>query len=119
MTKKRQLHLRVPVLPTEAQQIKRNAHDTGLSVAKYLRQIGLGYRVSSVIDHRQVERLLKMNGDLGRLGGLLKLWLSHGVRTKVIGKAKLEDTLSAILATQTAMLQVIVALKQRRVDFSS
>ena len=55
--------------------IKAKASEAGLTIAEYLRNLGLGYTVSSVIDNRQVDALLKINADLGRLGGLIKLWL--------------------------------------------
>jgi hypothetical protein len=29
-----------------------------------------------VVDRDQVDAMLRINGDLGRLGGLLKFWLS-------------------------------------------
>ena len=72
--------LRVPVLPNEEAEIKSKAQDAGLTVAEYLRNLGLGYSVPSVIDSRQVDSLLKINGDLGRLGGLIKLWLTNDER---------------------------------------
>ncbi len=116
MTGTRNKHLRVPVNAKEDHEIKRKAHDTGLSVAKYMRLVSLGYSVQSVIDNQQVEKLLKINGDLGRAGGLLKMWLTNDVRTKIISRAEIEETLFAIRTTQNAMLDAIVALKIRKTD---
>ena len=48
----------------------------GLSVSEYLRQLGMMYRPSSVLDYEKVGELLKVSADMGRLGGLLKWWLS-------------------------------------------
>ena len=42
-TRKQGRHLRVPVLPEEEAAIKQKAAETGLSVAAYLRNVGLGY----------------------------------------------------------------------------
>ena len=108
----RQKRLRVPVLPIEEAEIKCKARDTGLPVAKYLRNLGLGYQVPSVIDNKQVDHLLKINGDLGRLGGLIKLWLTSDGRTKFIGKSKLLQTLDQIRDTQNRMLDVILKLRK-------
>ncbi len=108
----RQKKLRIPVLPTEEATIKSKAHDAGLPVAKYLRNLGLGYQVSSSIDNRQVDSLLKVNSDLGRLGGLIKLWLTSDSRTKFIGKAHLLQTLDNIRDTQNKMLDVILKLRK-------
>jgi hypothetical protein len=47
----------------------------GLSASDYLRAAGLGHPVKSMLDHAAVSDLAKVNGDKGRLGGLLKLWL--------------------------------------------
>jgi len=109
---RRQKRLRVPVLPIEEAEIKSKATDAGLTVAEYLRNLGLGYQVPSVVDSRQVDSLLKINGDLGRLGGLIKLWLTNDKRTKLIGKSQLHMTLDSIRNTQNTMLDVIMKLKK-------
>ena len=109
---KRDKKLRVPVLPIEEAEIKGKAMDAGLPVAEYLRNLGLGYQVPSIVDSRQVDSLLKINGDLGRLGGLIKLWLTNDKRTKLIGKSQLHLTLDSIRNTQSTMLDVIMKLKK-------
>ena len=68
-------HLQVVVDSEERAQIKARAAATGLSVSGYLRAAALGHRVQSVMDHKVVGDLVKVAGDQGRLGGLLKLWL--------------------------------------------
>jgi hypothetical protein len=97
-TRARQLH--VPVLPDEDAAIKTLAASTGLSVAAYLRNVGLGYQVRCILDNKRVEELARINGDLGRLGGLLKLWLTDDPRTAQYGEkliravlAKIDDTM--------------------------
>jgi hypothetical protein len=63
------------VTPEEKADIERLAATTGLSVSTYLRTLGLGYEPKSILDAEHILGLLKIGGDLGRLGGLLKLWL--------------------------------------------
>ena len=109
---KRDKSLRVPVLPEEEIMIKAKASEAGLTIAEYLRNLGLGYTVPSVIDNRQVDALLKINADLGRLGGLIKLWLTNDRRTKYIGKSQLHMTLDTIRETQSAMLSEILKLRK-------
>ena len=109
---RRDKKLRVPVLPIEEAEIKSKATDAGLTVAEYLRNLGLGYQVPSIVDSRQVDSLLKINGDLGRLGGLIKLWLTNDKRTKLIGKSQLHMTLDSIRNTQSTMLDAIMKLKK-------
>ena len=114
MVQKRLLHFRVPVTLDEEQEIRTKARDTGLSVAKYMRQVSLGYFVPSAIDNQQVEKLLKINGDMGRVGGLLKMWLTNDVRLKITSKAEIEATLATIRTTQNAMLDAILELRNRK-----
>ena len=59
----------------ERTEIKRRAAASGLSVSAYLRAVALGRQISPVLDHQAVGELVKVAGDQGRLGGLLKLWL--------------------------------------------
>ena len=111
---KKKLHLRVPVSSDQEILIKQKAQAAGLSVAAYLRNIGVGYQVPSAIDNRNVDKLLKINGDLGRLGGLLKMWLTNNVKTKITSKADIENTLGNIQETQNAMLNAIIELKNKQ-----
>ena len=109
---RRDKKLRVPVLPIEEAEIKSKATNAGLPVAEYLRNLGLGYQVPSFIDNRKVDALLKINADLGRLGGLIKLWLTNDKRTRLIGKPQLQLTLDSIRNTQSTMLDVIMKFKK-------
>jgi hypothetical protein len=67
--------LYVWVTPEERAEIERLAASAGLAVSVYLRTLGLAYEPKSILDAKNVRDLLKACGDLGRLGGLLKLWL--------------------------------------------
>lgn len=96
-TRKRGRHLRVPVLPDEEIVIKRQAAAAGLSVAAYLRNVGMGYQIKGVLDHRRVDDLARINGDLGRLGGLLKLWLTNDKKLRQFGAAQMRQTITAVL----------------------
>ena len=68
--------LLVGVNSQERATINAMAAATGMSVSAYLRTCGLGYSPRSVFDLNAASDLLRVNGDLGRLGGLFKLWLS-------------------------------------------
>jgi hypothetical protein len=71
----RKRQLRVVVSPNERAKIEERAKAASLSVSAYLRTAGLGHPIRSTLDHAAVLELAKVNGDQGRLGGLLKLWL--------------------------------------------
>jgi len=74
-TRDRIRQLRVVVSASERSRIEARAKAAGLSVSAYLRSAGLGQAIRSTLDHQAVLELAKVNGDQGRLGGLLKLWL--------------------------------------------
>lgn len=109
-TRKNGRHLRVPVLPDEEQHIKNNALKAGLKTAEYLRRLGLGYTIYSTIDAQHIIELSKINGDLGRLGGLLKLWLTNDERLVHIQPKTIQAILDRITITQTSMLDVVKKL---------
>jgi hypothetical protein len=115
-TTRKHLHLRVPVLPDEEAIIKRNAAAAGKPVAVYLRNVGMGYKVRGILDYRRVEELARINADLGRLGGLLKLWLTNDVRTEAFGASTIRALLSKIEDTQHQMQAVMRTVVLPRTD---
>ncbi len=60
----------------ERAAIQERASATGLSVSAYLRTLGIGHAPRSLFDQDAVLALVRLHADQGRLGGLLKLWLS-------------------------------------------
>lgn len=88
------------VTPKEQQQIIEDARRAGLSISEYVRRICLGHRVPSYEKAHSVRELARISGDLGRLGGLLKLWLMNEDGHKVQVKQLLNEliTLKEVLA---------------------
>jgi hypothetical protein len=68
--------INVWVTAEERAEIEGLATAASLPVSVYLRTLGLGFEPRSTLDGKRVLELLKLGGDLGRLGGLLKLWLT-------------------------------------------
>jgi hypothetical protein len=68
--------IKVYVSDEDRAAIESVAASTRLTLSDYLRRVGLGYEPRSAFDLEAVRALAKVNGDLGRLGGLLKLWLA-------------------------------------------
>jgi len=99
------------VLPDEEQAIKRNADAAGLSTAAYLRNVGLGYPIKGVLDQTLIIQLAKINADQGRLGGLLKLWLSNDEKLReydaMQARRLIGGVLERITLTQATMLAVV------------
>lgn len=55
-----------------------------------------------------------INGDLGRLSGLLKLWLTDDVRTALFGQAIILVVLSKIEAKQEGMGKIMTKVVMPR-----
>ncbi|WOB76274.1 conjugal transfer transcriptional regulator TraJ [Achromobacter xylosoxidans] len=106
-TRKGSPPIKVYVRPDERALIEENARCAGLSIARYLREVGQGYQVKGVMDYQYVRELVRVNGDLGRLGGLLKLWLSDDMRTAGLTEATILALLSKIEALQDEMTQLM------------
>jgi hypothetical protein len=108
--------LRVPVFPEEKIEIERQAQQAGMSVARFLREVGQGYRIRGIVDYEQVRELARINGDLGRLGGLLKLWLTNDVRTAQFGETTVRALLNRIEATQNEMGRIMKSVVRPRAE---
>lgn len=103
--RKRRRHLRVSVFPNETQAIEENAKRAGMGVARYLREVGQGYKIIDVVDYEHVRELARINGDLSRLGGLLKLWLTDDPRTARFGDATVQWRSACPVRPGTASMQ--------------
>ena len=66
----------IRVTPAERAAIEAGAERVQMSTAGYLRTLGLGHNPPSKVDLRAIHELGRLRADLGRLGGLLKLWLT-------------------------------------------
>lgn len=106
-TRKNSTPVKVYCLPDEHSQLRAMAATANKSVSSYLLNVGLGYRVQGILDNRRIEELARINGDLGRLGGLLKLWLTDDARTQSFGEATIRALLSKIEDTQSKMHEVM------------
>lgn len=115
-SRRRQQHLRVPVFPEEKNEIEANARRAGVSVARYLRDVGQGYQIKGIMDYQQVRELVRVNGDLGRLGGLLKLWLTDDVRTAKFGEATILALLGRMETAQEEISRIMKSVVQPRAE---
>jgi hypothetical protein len=108
-TRKGSAPIKVWCLPEERQAIAAVADAAGLSLSAYLRKIGMGYEIRSILDQERIIALAKINADQGRLGGLLKLWLTND--EKLAGhnsdemRGMIHRVLERILETQAALLE--------------
>lgn len=89
----------VRVLPEEEERIKDLASQCSMSPSTYLRTAGLNKTIKSTLDSQVIIELAKLRSEVGRLGGLIKAWLSP--KEKIIGstpegKAYLSDNKPAL-----------------------
>ncbi len=69
--------IKVWVTDAEKVEIADRAAQVGLSLSAYMLAAGLNHPIRSVYDLKAVADLGRINGDLGRVAGLLKLWLAE------------------------------------------
>lgn len=105
-SRNRKLPLKVFVTDAERARIEERASASGLSVSAYLRAAGLGHPIRSVLDHGAVLELAKLNGDQGRLGGLLKLWLANRPGRDV-AESEVRRLLDRIGALQSRLTDIV------------
>lgn len=79
---KRTEHIDTRLTVDEFNKISEKAKNVGLTKSEYLRNLGMNYPLKSIIDQQALSELIKTKADLGRLGGLFKLWLADNTVDK-------------------------------------
>lgn len=79
---KRLKTITIKVNTFEYDSLINNAGSHGISPSTYLRNLGMSYPVKSIVDEKAAASLLKVNSDLGRLGGLFKMWMNRNSEDK-------------------------------------
>ena len=106
-TRKESTPIKVWVTPEEKAAIVAKADAHSLSASGYLRRLGLALPVESSIDQRAILDLVKINADLGRFGGLIKMWLTTNADFESLNsqglQRRLENTLSGVRLLQKKM----------------
>ncbi|WP_162165548.1 plasmid mobilization protein [Campylobacter fetus] len=73
MNKRKQVNIRLS--QNEYEHIMQKAKGHGLTISRYLRDLAMNYPIICIVDQKAAIDILKIAGDLGRLGGLFKHWL--------------------------------------------
>ncbi len=115
-TRKSSPPIKVYCLPEERKIIEENAKLAGMSLSAFLLSVGQGYQVQGIVDYERVRDLARINGDLGRVGGLLKLWLTDDVRKAVVGSKAIYDLLARIDEAQAQMADVMKTIVRPRAN---
>ncbi|EBN2322404.1 conjugal transfer protein TraJ [Salmonella enterica] len=70
-------HIKVWVNNDEKAELADRAAQAGLSLSAYMKVAALNAPIRARSDLLAVTDLVRVNGDLGRVAGLLKLWLAE------------------------------------------
>lgn len=97
---KRHKLIGVKCTPEEFEEISKRAGLFGLKNPGYLRSSGLNYPLASKVDLHAFLELQKCRGDLGRLGGLLKMWISNKEKRAGLDPIDVNKLLKEIEAKQ-------------------
>lgn len=103
-------------LPEEKKLIEENARAAGKTASSYLLTVGQGYQVTGIVDAEQVREMAKISGDLGRLGGLLKWWLTDDARVANFTPETIRTVLSKIEDTQIELGAVMSKVIRPRLE---
>jgi hypothetical protein len=104
--------LRVVVSSKERQLITANAKNANLSVSAFLRNLGMGFQPKSTFDQDAIHELVKLHADQGRLGGLLKLWLTDR-KGEGANASEVRSVLLLIESLQIEIAKLVMAQKKR------
>lgn len=116
---------RIPVQVSDEEHasIAETARATGLPVAVLIRRLALGYEPESLVDSRTMLELIRLRADLGRLGGVMKLWLvdrpgagapEGEVRTALNAVLDRQDEVAALISRLDAIVAAAPRRRQRR-----
>lgn len=105
-TRPRRQRIEVWVNQDEKGELAAKADQAKMSLSSYMRAAGLHAPIRAAADLSAVTDLVKVNGDLGRVAGLLKLWLAEkrgqgarpiDVESMMIEFRSLQEDLRAIM----------------------
>lgn len=101
----------VGVTDAERLTITATARAVRLPVSALLRKLTLGYQPPSLIDQETLLTIIKLRGDFGRLGGLLKLWLVEEPG-RAVSDNEVRAALDMILMKQSELTDLISQLSE-------
>ena len=101
----------IRVSDEEKAEIAESADGCSMSSGAYLRALGIGHQVKSTLDQQMILKILRINADQARLGGLLKLWLSGTEKSTEGMSLEIRDLLRKIEDTQKELKECVRSLK--------
>lgn len=108
----RDKYIKARVTSDEYEEVNRLSKMYGVTTSDYLRKIALNYPLKSRVDQLAFLELQKCRGDLGRLGGLLKMWLSNKDRRPGLEEVEVKTLLKRIDESQEEITGYARELKE-------
>lgn len=112
-TRKLKPKIQVWCSPDEKLAIEKKAADAGLSASSYVRNAALGHSIKSVQVHEDVLKMMQLRGDLGRVGGLLKLWLTDDPKVKGFDRRHIAELYNKMEATRADISDLIADVSEK------
>lgn len=100
----------VRVTPEEKEAIEQLAETHALSLSSYGRLLMLNYAPKSQVEHLVVDELAALNTQLGRIGGLLKMWLSNKPRNEYGKELHIPQLIDELKKRQSELKQKVTVL---------
>lgn len=85
---------------SEKEAIKESAERAGLSISEFTRRAGLGLEIPSIEDRKARLELMTVNGDLGRMEGLLKQAMAFGHKEQIARMLKKFEEARELIKTK-------------------
>lgn len=108
----RDKYIKARVTSDEYEEVNHLSKMYGVTTSDYLRSIALNYPLKSRVDQLAFLELQKCRGDLGRLGGLLKMWLSNKDRRPGLEEVEVKALLKRIDESQEEITGYARELKE-------
>ena len=105
--------IKVYVSDQERQEIERKADSVCLPASTLMRNLVLGFIPRSTFDQQAMHTLIRLHADQGRLGGLLKLWLTQR-KWEAVSPEQVRALLKQIEHLQVQLVQLVMAEKRRQ-----
>ncbi len=111
--RRNRLHpIKVYVSDLERAEIEHRAKAVKLAPSSLMRSLALGFEPKSAFDKDAITTLIKLHADQGRLGGLLKLWLTEK-KGEGTHASNVRSVLQQIESLQLELAHIVMAEKKR------
>lgn len=104
--------IKVYVSARERSEIEHRANAVKLPPSTLMRSLALGFEPKSAFDKEAIATLIKLHADQGRLGGLLKLWLTER-KGQGMNASNVRSVLQQIESLQLELAHIVMTEKKR------